>query len=110
VRPFDLAHLASSSGGEYVLGTKDLLTRACYMIYGILQAAEKDRLVRPGQGHEEILCAVDGPLMMHTERGDTLLERAHAVHVGEHESFHISNPSDQPVVYIMAGGHCRSGR
>ncbi len=101
--PFDLAGLARSEGGEYVLGMKDLQTRACYMIYGVLQSGEKDRLVRPGEGHEEILCAVDGPVTIHSERGNIELEQGHAVHVKENESFHISNPSERAVVYIMAG-------
>lgn len=104
---FDLAELARREGGEYVLGMKDLHTHACYMIYGILQPREKDRLVRPGEGHEEILCAVDGPVMIHSEKGVTTLERGHAVHVKEDGSFFISNPSDKAVIYIMAGGHSR---
>jgi uncharacterized cupin superfamily protein len=101
--PFDLATLARSEGGEYVLGMKDLHTRTCYMIYGILEPGERDRLVRPGEGHEEILCAVDGPLTIHSEKGNIELQKGHAVHVKENVSFHISNPSERAVVYIMAG-------
>jgi len=107
VESFDLVRLARSEGGEYVLGMKDLHTHACYMIYGILEPGEKDRLVRPGEGHEEILCAVDGPVMIHSGRGNIELKQGHAVHVTEKLSFHISNPSEVPVVYIMAGGHSR---
>jgi uncharacterized cupin superfamily protein len=104
---FDLDRLASSEGGEYVLGAKDLHTQTCYMIYGILQPGETDRLVKPGEGHEEILCAVTGTLMLHTAAGAAPLHAGCAVHVKEDESFHLSNPSDQPLVYIMAGGRCR---
>jgi len=87
---------------------KDLHTHACYMIYGIMQPAEAQRLVKPGDGHEEILCAVDGDLEIHSEKGEFALNRGQAVHVKEEASFFLVNPSaDKPVVYIMAGGHCR---
>lgn len=101
---FHLEHLASTQGGEYVLGSKDLHSNACYLVYGVLQAGEGDRLVKAGTGYEEILCAVGGPLAMHTKHGKIMLPRGHAVHVKEDDSFLISNPSDQPVVYVIAGG------
>ena len=81
MRSFDLAGLASTFGGEYVLGTKDLNTDACYMIYGLLKGGEAERLIRPGKGREEILCALDGPLLMHTGGGETILEQGNAIHV-----------------------------
>ncbi len=104
MKSFNLHSPAVSEGGEYVLGTKDLHTQACYMIYGILQPGETERLVKPGEGHEEILCAVTGTLLIHTAAGEVPLQAGSAVHVRDHEAFHISNPSDQPLVYIMAGG------
>jgi uncharacterized cupin superfamily protein len=108
MRSFDLAGLASTFGGEYVLGTKDLNTDACYMIYGLLKGGEAERLIRPGKGREEILCALDGPLLMHTGGGETILEQGNAIHVKAEDSFLISNPSNRPVVYIVAGGNTRS--
>jgi hypothetical protein len=108
LKTFDLMQLSTSQGGEYVLGMKDLHTHACYLIYGTLQAGETGRLVKPGEGHEEILCAVNGPLAISSQSGNEILEGGHAVHVKEQESFFISNRSDRPVVYIMAGGHSRS--
>ncbi|MBI5569770.1 MAG: hypothetical protein HY914_07485 [Desulfomonile tiedjei] len=103
MRSFDLAGLARSQGGEYVLGKKDLHSDACYMVYGRLDPDGSARPVKPGIGYEEILCAIDGPLIMHTDRGETVLERGHAVHVREDESFAIANRSDRPVVYVLAG-------
>jgi len=105
---FDLYQGAMDAGGEYVLGRKDLHTDACYLIYGILQPGETDRLMRPGEGYEEILCAVDGEVLMSTAGGESLLKAGHALHVKEDESFNISNPGDRPVVYVIAGG--RTGR
>lgn len=108
MKAFDVRKLASEQGGEYVLGMKDLHTHACYLVYGILGPGEEKRLVRPGQGHEEILCAVDGDLSIHTRTSDETLEQGNAVHVKEDESFSISNPWDKPVVYVLAGGHSGS--
>jgi hypothetical protein len=104
VKAFPVAKLAADQGGEFVLGMKDLHSDACYLIYGLLQAGETQREVRPGEGYEEILCAVDGPLVMHTNRGDITLEQGHAIHVREDEFFGISNPSTRQVVYVAAGG------
>lgn len=104
MKSFDLERLASTMGDEYVLGWKDLHSQACYLVYGVLAPREQDRLVRPGVGFEEILCAVGGPLLLHTRHGDLTLEKGHAMHVTEHDSFLISNPEDARVVYVIAGG------
>lgn len=104
MKSFDVRGLALSQGGEYVLGMKDLHSDACYLVYGVLQAGEDNRPIKAGKGYEEILCAVDGPLMMHTAKGNVLLEQGHAVHVREDDNFAISNPSEQSRVYVLAGG------
>lgn len=104
MKMFNVAGFASETGGEYVLGHKDLHTRACYLIYGILEPREKDRLIKAGPGREEILCAIDGPIMMHTARGEMTLPKGYAVHVDEDETFFISNPADDTTTYIVAGG------
>jgi hypothetical protein len=104
MRSFDLDGLTSMWGGEYVLAAKDLHSDACYMIYGKLEAQETDRLVQPGSGYEEILCAVDGPISIRTGSEEIVLERGHSVHVKEDESFCISNPLNRALVYIIAGG------
>lgn len=101
---FDLRALASTEGGEYVLGAKDLHIQTCYLIYGYLESGESRRLIKPGETHDEILFAIDGPILMHTRRGQIALPAGHAVHVKEDESFFVSNPLDRPVVYIIAGG------
>jgi hypothetical protein len=104
VKLFDLRTLASTEGGEYVLGAKNLHIQTCYLIYGYLETGEGRRLIKPGESHDEILCAIDGPILMHTTRGQITLPPGHAVHVKEDESFFVSNPSDRPAVYIIAGG------
>jgi len=104
VKCFDVAGLAASQGGEYVLGDKDLHTQACYLVYGLMEAGEGSRLIKPGEGYEEILCAVNGSLIMHTGRGDVTLSQGNAIHLRGDESFFISNPNDTSVIYVMAGG------
>ncbi len=108
MKSFDLAKLAAAQGGEYVLAAKDLHTRACYLVYGFLKPGERGRLVRPGDGYEEILCTITAPLLMKLPTGEVVLERGHAVHIKPTDSFYISNPNDDPVVYIIAGGRSES--
>lgn len=107
LKSFDVRTLASGKGGEYVLGMTDLGTHACYLIYGTLKPGEQGRQVKPGHGHEEILCAVSGKLLVHAPGSTFILESGHAVHVLEDQSFEISNPGEGEVVYVMAGGHVR---
>ncbi len=102
---FEIEKLASDQGGEYVLGMKDLHTHACYMVYGVLNPGEIDRLVKPGDGHEEILVPVTGPVHVTAPKADYILEKGNAVHVKGDESFFISNKTDQQIIYVLAGGH-----
>jgi hypothetical protein len=104
MKTFPLRDLAVREGGEYVLGYKDLHTRSCYIVYGILDPQEKGRIIRPGKGYEEILCAFGGPLLLHTAKGITQLEKGQAAYVSEEESMTISNPGEEQVEYIISGG------
>jgi uncharacterized cupin superfamily protein len=104
---FNLELLCEQAGGEYVLGAKELDTHACYMIFGILAPGQRERLVKPGHGHEEILCAIDGEITLQLSSGEKVLARNHAVHIGEDQEFFISNEGTESIRYIMAGGHSR---
>jgi hypothetical protein len=104
MRSFDLDLYARFFGGEYVLARKDLHSDVCYLVYGFLKAGETDRIVRPGAGYEEILCAVVGTLVMSSDEGDVILAEHHAVHLREDDTIRLSNPSDQTAIYICAGG------
>ncbi len=107
MKVFDVDAFATVMGGEYVLGAKDLHSKACYLIYGTLGPGEGERLVQPGRGYEEVLCAVDGPLILHGPGGAVTLEFGHAAHFAESDSFYISNPSEKALRYIAAGGPTR---
>ena len=94
----------SSENGEYVLGLADTGSHACYMIYGILKPGEKNRLIKPGAGHEEIILAMKGDLIL---SGDTIgrLEQGSAFHIiGETLAF-LENVGSDEAVYIISGGH-----
>jgi len=108
MRSFDLDVYARYFGGEYVLGKKDLHSDACYLVYGLLKGGETDRVVRPGLGYEEILCAVVGALVVHSDEGEVILAEHHAVHLCENDSIRLSNPADNTAIYIIAGGRTTS--
>ena len=108
MKSFDLAKLAAAQGGEYVLAAKDLHSQACYLVYGHLNPGERNRLIRPGDGYEEILCTITGSLLMKLSGGEVALEQGHAVHIKPTDSFYISNPNNNPVVYVIAGGRSES--
>jgi len=94
----------NSQRGEYILGFQDTGSHACYMIYGILKPKEKGRLVKPGEGHEEIILAVKGDLEVMGYYSGTLKE-GYAFHIeGEQECF-LKNTGESEALYIIAGGH-----
>jgi hypothetical protein len=93
---------------EYVLGSQDTGSHACYMIYGILKPKETGRLIKPGEGHEEIVLAAKGNLAV-TGSYNALLEQGSAFHItGEDECF-LENTGDTEAIYVIAGGHSESG-
>jgi hypothetical protein len=94
--------------GEYVLGLEDTGSHACYMIYGVLKPGEKGRLIKPGKGHEEIVLAVKGDVIL---SGDIngLLEQGNAFHVAGETTTYLENPGSDEAVYIIAGGHSEHG-
>jgi len=104
----DLREKAEKSHGEYVFGAADTGSHACYMIYGVLKPGEKERLIRPGKGHEEIIVAVKGSLTV-TGQYSGALEEGHAFHIEGDQTCFLENSSDSEAVYIVAGGHSGHG-
>jgi hypothetical protein len=94
----------SSESGEYVLGFQDTGSHACYMIYGILKPNEKERVVQPGKGHEEIVLAIKGDIEV-TGYHPMSLKEGSAFHIkGEQQCF-LENKGESDAIYIIAGGH-----
>lgn len=104
----DLKALAEKNRGEYVFGSADTGSHACYMIYGTLQPGEKGRMVKPGKGHEEMLLAARGSLKVSGHFEGTLDEGS-AIHLAGEQTCLLENPGTSAAVYVIAGGHTGHG-
>ncbi len=102
---FDVSSLASANKGEYVLGLEDLQTHACYLIYGIIKPGEKGRALKPGSGHEEIICLVQGKVLLSNSSGRYVLEQGQAFHLKGDETYMMDNEEGTNAVYVISGGH-----
>lgn len=102
---FDISSLASANKGEYVLGLEDLNTHACYLIYGIIKPGEKGRVIKPGSGHEEIVCLVQGKVQLSNSSGRYVLEHGQAFHLKGDETYMMDNEAGTDAVYVISGGH-----
>ena len=92
-------------GGEFILGSRQLETHACYLGYGRLSEGEKGRLIRPGEGHEEIVCVVKGTGLLVGEEGQRRIAEGQAFHIKGENSLRLDNLGSDELVYIIAGGH-----
>jgi hypothetical protein len=108
VKKINLRDKAAKNKGEYIFGAEDTGSHACYMIYGVLMPGEKERIIRPGKGHEEILAAVKGCMKVTGQYSGTL-EEGHAFHIGGDQTCFLENTGDSEAVYIVAGGHSDQG-
>lgn len=104
----DLKDKAQKNSGEYVFGAEDTGSHACYMIYGILKPGGKDRIIRPGKGHEEMLVALQGELSV-SGCHEGKLKSGMAIHLVGEQSCFLENKGASEAVYIVAGGHSEGG-
>jgi uncharacterized cupin superfamily protein len=96
---------AKAEGGETVLGSEELETNACYLIYGILEPGQKGRVINPGPGHEEIVCLVAGVATLVGPDGPQNLKIGEAFYLKGDVTYTLENNQKMPVVYVAAGGH-----
>jgi len=108
MKKINLREKAAKNKGEYVFGAEDSGSHACYMIYGVLKPSEKERIIRPGKGHEEILAAVKGCLTV-TGQYSGVLKEGHAVHLADEQACFLENRGEAEAVYVVAGGHSGHG-
>ncbi|MDH4163014.1 MAG: hypothetical protein OEW15_10045 [Nitrospirota bacterium] len=94
--------------GEHILGADATGSHACYLIYGVLKAGEKGRVLKPGAGHEEMVLAVNGDIILHG-RSMFVLGKGQAAHLVGEETFLAENPGSSDVIYVVAGGHGAGG-
>ncbi len=92
------------SGGETVLGAEDLGTHACYLIYGKIIKGEAPVTLKPGAGHEEIICVVSGMVNLEFEGGSLEVGEGEAIYLVGEESCRASALTDI-AVYVLSGGH-----
>ena len=102
---YDVSGLALKNKGEYVLGSSDLRTHACYLIYGVLKLNEKERLIKAGKGHEEIVCLINGEVLLKGDRETFNLKQGQAFHIKGDEAYLMDNTGSVDAVYMIAGGH-----
>jgi hypothetical protein len=103
VKIFDIIEKAGDSG-EYLLGSQATGSHACYLIYGVLQPGETGRELKPGQGHEEIVLALQGDMTL-TGAPVGTLKQGQALHLAGDETVLAGNSGAMPAVYAISGGH-----
>lgn len=94
--------------GEYVLGSRETGSHACYLIYGVLKPGESGRELKPGPGHEEIVLALTGDLSL-SGCFTGALKQGQALHLRDDEACTAANHGSTAVVYVIAGGHSGQG-
>ncbi|MCX8033713.1 MAG: hypothetical protein N3A00_00155 [Thermodesulfovibrio sp.] len=100
--------LKEITSGEFIIGSELTNSHACYMIYGVLRPAEKQRLIKPGKGHEEIVLILQGEVKV-TGIWEGILKEGEAFHIVEEESVFFENLSPSDTIYLIAGGHSEKG-
>lgn len=104
---FDVRSKVQDSG-EYILGSEQTGSHACYLIYGTMKPQEKGRKLKPGRGHEELFFAVKGSFMV-TGHFTGTIQEGQAVHLKGDETCWLQNANDVEATYVMSGGHSRGG-
>lgn len=107
MRPFDVAVKAENSG-EYVLGSRDTGSHACYLIYGVLKPGEQGRKLSPGAGHEELVLALSNDLIC-TGHFIGTLKKGQALHLKGEEYVVVGNQGSEQALYVVSGGHAEQG-
>lgn len=94
--------------GEIIIGSELTGSHACYMIYGVMKPEEKERLIKPGKGHEEIVLILKGKVRVSGE-WEGFLSQGDVCHIKGEETLYFENITNSPVLYIIAGGHSEEG-
>ena len=108
MRVYDVAGRVDKEKGEFILGSKDTGSHACYMIYGKLGPGEEGRVIRPGKGHEEIIFAVTGDLEV-SGAMEGVLREGSAIHIAGDKVCRLKNLTVKEALYIASGGHSEGG-
>ncbi|MBI5848571.1 MAG: hypothetical protein HZB31_11630 [Nitrospirae bacterium] len=104
MKKIDLKAMAEKQNNEYVFGSADTGSHACYLIYGRLLPGEKGRQITPGVGHEEMLLAACGNFSV-TGAFEGIIEEGSAIHLSGEQTCYLENKGASEAVYVIAGGH-----
>jgi redox-sensitive bicupin YhaK (pirin superfamily) len=74
-----------------------------------MRGREKNRRLKPGKGHEEMILAIQGNFQFSGQAEGTL-KQGQAVHLSGEETLFLENLTEQPAVYLLAGGHSEAGQ
>jgi hypothetical protein len=107
MKPFDVVKRITNSG-EYILGSRETGSHACYLIYGVLIPGEQGRELKPGHGHEELVLALSGDLTCAGHFSGTLKE-GQALHLKGEETVVVGNSGQAAARYVVSGGHAGHG-
>lgn len=104
---FDVTGRIAASG-EFILGSKETGSHACYLVYGVMTPGERGRELRPGHGHEEIVFAIQGDLDLTGDYAG-VLKQGQALHLRGDEKVLAENRDAEPAIYCISGGHSGHG-
>lgn len=93
--------------GEYLIGFEATGSHACYMLYGVLDRGE-EREISPGEGHEEIVCVIEGTAILEFDSSPSTLKKGDGVFLKGKEKI-VLKCERGLVIYIIAGGHTDAG-
>ncbi|MCF8032925.1 MAG: hypothetical protein K9K66_07930 [Desulfarculaceae bacterium] len=102
---WDLEGRVRREGGETILGLKDLDTHACYLLFGVLDPGGAPRVLKPGDGHEEIILAIGGTIGLNGPDGQITLRPGQAVYLKGEETWSAECIGEAEARYVAAGGH-----
>lgn len=96
------------ASGEFIIGSELTGSHACYMIYGVMTPLEKDRLIKPGKGHEEIVLILKGKVKV-SGIWEGVLSEGDSFQIEGDEVLYFENIVNSEVIYVIAGGHSEEG-
>lgn len=100
--------ILSIRNGEFIIGSELTGSHACYLIYGVMEPSEKERLIKPGKGHEEIVLILKGKVKV-TGNWEGTLNEGDSFHIKGEETVYFENLTEGEVIYVIAGGHSEEG-
>ncbi len=102
---YDLEGSVRRDGGETILGLEMLGTHACYMLFGVLDPGGSPRTLKAGSGHEEIVLATQGSILVANDQEEFILQAGQAFYIVGEETWQAIAEGPMEARYVVAGGH-----